>query len=279
MKSIDKIVETLIINGTLIEQPGLFYGKTGIAVFFFHYARQTNNTLFQNYAFDLIEEIQQQITVTFPARYDVGIAGIGTCFEYFLQNNFLEADDDIFEDFDARMYRAAFYEPYPDLSLEGGITGWGRYFIYRLKGSGEKNIKLHEALTHIANFITQKVLNNEVLENEQPDVYRFLYDITKLSGYEERYRKASQLSMKWECIHQPEVNKFFPYMHQLPRLYACMNYFKIDLTEKINLEWEKWKEIENHSLSNMGLLNGWTSEGLMYLLHMHQTDFSWLQLF
>ena len=38
MKPLEKIVETLIINGTLAEQAGLFYGKTGIAVFFFYYA-------------------------------------------------------------------------------------------------------------------------------------------------------------------------------------------------------------------------------------------------
>jgi hypothetical protein len=50
MKQLDKIVQTLIINGTLTEQPGLFYGKTGIAVFFFHYGRQTGNRLFQEYA-------------------------------------------------------------------------------------------------------------------------------------------------------------------------------------------------------------------------------------
>ena len=39
MKSLEKIVETLIINSTLAEQAGLFYGKTGIAVFFLHYAK------------------------------------------------------------------------------------------------------------------------------------------------------------------------------------------------------------------------------------------------
>ncbi len=106
MNSIEKVVQKLIINGTLTECPGLYYGKTGIAVFFFHYARQTENELFRTYAMDLVEEIQQQITVTISARYDVGLAGIGTGFEYFLQNNLLEAeDDDIFENFDARMYR------------------------------------------------------------------------------------------------------------------------------------------------------------------------------
>jgi len=101
MKDIEKITETLIINSSMTEQPGLFYGKTGIAVFFFHYARHTGNSLFQEYAMMLIEAIQKQITSTTPTRYDVGIAGIGVGFEYFLQNGFIEAEgSDFFEDFD-----------------------------------------------------------------------------------------------------------------------------------------------------------------------------------
>jgi len=35
MDTLDNILETLIINGSLNEHPGLFYGKTGIALFSF----------------------------------------------------------------------------------------------------------------------------------------------------------------------------------------------------------------------------------------------------
>ena len=101
MKSFDKILRTLILNGTLTKPAGLFYGKTGIAIFFFHQARQTGNKLFENYALELIEEVQGQISrVKYPLRYDDGLAGIGCGFEYLLQNGFLEAEDsDIFLDF------------------------------------------------------------------------------------------------------------------------------------------------------------------------------------
>ena len=170
MKQMDKIVQTLIINGTLTEQPGLFYGKTGIAVFFFHYARQTGNGLFLEYAIDLIEEIHKQITITVSSRYDVGLFGIGVGFAYFLQNGFIETeDDDFFDDFDAQMYRIAMYEPYTDLSLEGGLVGWGRYFLYRRRGNGHNYSKLHEALTHISglNLYTESefeaIWNNHIL--------------------------------------------------------------------------------------------------------------------
>ena len=106
-----------------------------------------------------------------------------------MQNSFLEADDSyIFEEFDIRMSRAAMFEPYQDLSLEKGLTGWGRYFIYRLRGNVYKNNKLQKALTHIACEVEQKTAKNDVSENEQLDVYRFLCDLTSLPGYAVKYR-------------------------------------------------------------------------------------------
>ena len=278
MKPLEKIVQILIINGTLTEQPGLFYGKTGIAVFFFHYARTTGNKLFHDYAIDLIEEIQKQITVTISVRYDIGLPGIGTGFEYYLQNGFLEADDDLFEDFDDRMYRVAMYEPYPSLSLDEGLTGWGRYFIYRLSGNGKKTGKLYEALTYIANEISQKLFENTIKENEQPDVYRFFYDLTTLPAYADKYGNSLLLCRQWKCIYKPDVQKIFPYMDNLQRLYASQYYFNLDLSKEIVQEWEKCTESDNNTLSDMGLLNGWTSKALLYLTFLYKHDVSWIKL-
>ena len=278
MKPLKKIVKTLIINGTLTDQPGLFYGKTGIAVFFFHYARLTGIELFQDYAIDLLEDIQNQINVTISLRYDVGLAGIGAGYEYFLQNGFLDADNDIFDEFDAKMYRTAMYEPYPDLSLEGGLTGWGRYFIFRLRGKGHKDIKLHEAMTRIAGEISQKIAENSIPENEQPDVYRFFCDLTTLPEYAERYGNFLKLCRDWKCIREPNLQRIFPYMNNLQRLYTCQNYFNIDLTEKIGKELEKWKETDMESLTDMGFLKGLATEGLLHLVCFYKQNVLWINL-
>ncbi|MDR1644206.1 MAG: hypothetical protein LBS05_00050 [Tannerellaceae bacterium] len=61
---LSQMADMLLLNGTLTECPGLVHGKTGIAVFFFHYAQYTNNMLFADYAFDLIGEIQGRYTST-----------------------------------------------------------------------------------------------------------------------------------------------------------------------------------------------------------------------
>ena len=275
---LEKIVQKLIINGTLTDQSGLFYGKTGVAVFFFHYARLTGNELYQDYAMELLETIQNQITVTISMRYDIGLAGIGVGLEYLLQNVFLEANDDIFDEFDAKMYRTAMYEPYPDFSLEGGLAGWGRYFVYRLRGNGRKDSKLHEAMAHIADEISQRIVENSIPENEQPDVFRFLHDLTLLPEYAAKYDNLLKNCKEWKCIRELDVQTIFPYMSALQRLYSCQNYFNIDLTEEIGKEWTKWKETDKESLTDMGFLKGWTTEGLLHLVCFNRQNDSWINL-
>jgi hypothetical protein len=85
--------------------------KTGIVVFFFHYAQFTGNELFADYAIYLIGKMLDQIHVNSPADYEKGIAGIGAGIDYLIRNKFLITEDDICEDFDYRMVRAVTIRP------------------------------------------------------------------------------------------------------------------------------------------------------------------------
>jgi len=234
--------------------------------------------LFQEYAFDLIEEIQEQITNNLSIQYDTGIAGIGTGFEYLLQNGFMEADDDFFEELDASMNHMVMYESYADLSLEAGLTGWGRYFIYRLRGNHILNRKLHTPLKYITNTIIHRIENNSVSINEMPDVFRFFHDLIKLPEYREEYTTSLQQCREWECIHNPDLQNILPYLDKLNRLYISQNYFNLDLTNEIKSEWIKWEESDKGTLTDTGLLKGWASKGMLHLTFFHGVDNSWLNI-
>jgi hypothetical protein len=54
---LERIANLLLLNASFIENLGLLNGKMGIAIFFFHYARYTNNKIFENYADDMVDEI------------------------------------------------------------------------------------------------------------------------------------------------------------------------------------------------------------------------------
>ncbi|MDR1223812.1 MAG: hypothetical protein LBL07_13195, partial [Tannerella sp.] len=69
---IESIADYLILNGTLQKGSGLWHGKTGIAVFFFHYAKHTGNDLFEEYAADLITAIQSDLHAGMLSDYELG---------------------------------------------------------------------------------------------------------------------------------------------------------------------------------------------------------------
>ena len=146
-----QIAQMLMLNGTLTECSGIVRGKLGISIFFFHYAQFTGNMLYADYAMDLIDETLSQLHVNSSADYERGLAGIGVGIDYLIQNDFLKVEDDVCEEFDDRMYRAVMYDPWHDFSQYEGLTGYGRYWITRLRYQSP-SVQARECLLRIASF-------------------------------------------------------------------------------------------------------------------------------
>lgn len=103
---------------------------------FFHYARFTGEELFDEYAWDLVVAMQEQLHANYRPDYEWGIAGIGVGIDYLIRSGLIEVDEDFFEDLDERMYRAVMYDPYPDYSRDEGLTGYGWYWLCRRANAG-----------------------------------------------------------------------------------------------------------------------------------------------
>ena len=242
--NLQQIADMLVLNGTLVNCPGLIHGKTGVAIFFAHYARFTGNKLFDNYTMDLIHEILEQIHVDSPADYEKGIAGIGVGIDYLVRNGFLEADKDIFGDFDQRMVRAVMYDPWQDFSLYDGLTGYGRYWMMRLHQQ-KPLTQAKECLWYIIKQLKEKL--PDITEKEQTDVSRFLKDLQQLSGF-------------GICVE---------FLRQ------CSHYLNGHLQNAIDVT---LNQVTGKSPAGMGLLNGYAGEGMIRLSALHQVDHSWVQL-
>lgn len=281
---LEDFTNILLINGTMVDNPGLFYGKTGIAIFFFEYSRYTNVDLFQDYAMELIEEIQKQITLTGSARYDVGLAGIGSGIEYLIQHGFLEEEvDNVLSDFDERMYRAVMYEPYPDFSLIEGLTGWGRYFIYRLKNkeSSRQSPIAKQATEHILQILIKK--RPEFMSVvEHTDIFRFLYDLNEIRPDLISVNRLLE-QYKTELIFRNKEK--FPYLKDSPigeMVYMILNSKYFDL--KPDMEIAKRQllnqitSFSKNNHSNIGLINGYAGSGLCLLSLLNPHYQSWYEL-
>ncbi len=249
-KDLQQIADMLLLNGTLTECPGLVHGKMGIAIFFFHYAEFTSNDLFADYAMVVIGEMLDQLHVNSPADYENGLAGIGVGFDYLIRNDFLSIEDDICEDFDSRMYRAVMYDPCANFGLYGGLTGYGRYWLTRLRYCELEGLA-RECLLQITVQVGTILPN--ILIAEQADVFSFLSDLHKIPGFGQCSGLLDQCRKEWSLLE--------PLQHKI----------KIPLQQIPGLDMEK-------SPVSTGLLDGYAGEGMLRLVVLGQTDMSWMNL-
>ena len=132
---LQRISNILLMNGCFLDNPGLYTGKMGLVLLFFRYARYTQNELYSEYSFDLIEKVQNRIHQETLIDYKQGLAGIGSAIEYLEQNGYIEANtDEILEDFDKRIF-FTFNLPYLPVD---DILSIGYYVHWRMSGNSAK---------------------------------------------------------------------------------------------------------------------------------------------
>jgi len=140
---IQKISDVLLMNGGFLSNPGLYTGEMGLVLFFTRYARYTQNDLYLDYAYGLMEKLQNRIHRDTPIDYKQGLSGIGSAIEYLVQNGFFEANtDEILEDFDKRIF---FTYNLSYLSKEE-IQSVGYYAAWRLSGNSAQKDMIRQII-------------------------------------------------------------------------------------------------------------------------------------
>lgn len=275
---LQQISDMLVLNGTLTECPGLVHGKMGIAIFFFHYARFTNNMLFADYAMDILGAIQEQIHINSPADYESGIAGIGVGFDYLIRNKFSLTKEDVCEDFDERMYRAVMYDPCFDFSMYDGLTGYGRYWMARLCYQDALK-RSRESLHSIIMQIEDSCM--DIPEENIWDVYCFLYDLQKIFGFTYSL-KLSWMYKKWSASFVDIEKRFLRLSHSVvgdvAHVWQYNRYSNVITSGKLELTFKQIQDLDVGKSINMGLLNGLAGEGLLRLTVLDLTNVVWMHL-
>jgi hypothetical protein len=278
-QQLSQIADMLMLNGTLTECPGLVHGKMGIAVFFFHYAQYTDNLLFADYALDLIGEMQNQIHVSSRADYEKGIAGIGAGIDYLICNKFLIIEDDICEDLDQRMVRAVMHDPWQDFSLYDGLTGYGRYWITRLRYQ-TSSVQARKCLFSIVRLIEENL--SDIPKEEHTDVYCFLHDLQGISNFDSCVELFEECR-KWDLL-SADTSKCFPRLGDyaignILRMCYINRYLNDTSQDDMDVALEQIPDLDMEKPpADIGLLTGYAGEGLLRLTALGQTNPSWMLL-
>lgn len=279
-KDLKQISDMLLLNGTLTQCAGLVHGKMGIVVFFFHYAQLTGNSLYADYAMDLISEVLNQIHINTPADYETGMSGVGVGFDYLITNNFLDVDEDICEDFDQRMIRAVMYDPWVDFSVYNGLIGYGRYWIKRLSYQNAA-VSAKKCLFYIVNQIEQNFVDISI--TEQIGVYAFLSDLYGVIAFDKirlllnRCATSWNIQLNFDNHNLVDTNQF--YLDRISHLYQYNNLCKDGSQSELKSLLKQVPELDYQSVpSSSGLLVGYAGEGMMRVTALDPNNVQWLQL-
>lgn len=141
-RTLGRIAKLLMLHSSFIHNLGLMNGKIGIAIFFYHLSRHTNQKIYDDFAGELIDEIYAEIHDHYPSDFKNGLCGIAWGVEYLIQNHFVEADaNEVLYDLDKMIFEWD-VRKINDLTLETGLEGIARYVIARCTGKQTMNITI-----------------------------------------------------------------------------------------------------------------------------------------
>ena len=135
MRLDQKIIHHLILQYPFIEDIGLFYGKMGVAIFFYEYSAYVRNKIYSDIGYELLSDIWNNLSIRHPFYFDSGLCGIGWGIEYLIQNKFIVGDsNDICEEIDRQIMQINLHR-LDDKSIDTGLDGILYYVSSRLRGN------------------------------------------------------------------------------------------------------------------------------------------------
>jgi len=137
-----QVIHQLLLRSSIERDIGLYNGKMGLILFFYHYFKANNKAVFEDTANELMEELEEDIHVGLTISFSSGLSGIGWGIEYLIQNNFVEGDSlEVCEEIDKKIMEK---DPrrITDYSLETGLEGLLHYVLAHIKGVMAQHSKL-----------------------------------------------------------------------------------------------------------------------------------------
>ena len=157
-KTLRQISDLLILNTSCLPDLGLYGGKMGTAIFFAHYARYTQQDVYLDFVYSLVEEVFDELHMSHAYNLDVGLSGIGWAVNYLLSHHFLLGEpNDVLKDLDQALMQYD-VRRINDLSLDTGVKGIAFYVFSRLNNQigGSEQIFDRLFLSDLMNVVSRR---------------------------------------------------------------------------------------------------------------------------
>ncbi len=127
----DRIAEYLLLNGSNIQEIGLFHGKMGIVVALYLHAEACDDDILREYAWELFQQVYDKVHTDMPVGLERGLAGIGYGTTLLCKRGLVECDlNEILVDIDQKIMER---DPrrMTDMSVRTGARGLMLYLSLR----------------------------------------------------------------------------------------------------------------------------------------------------
>jgi hypothetical protein len=234
-KMLQKIANLLIINVQNINGLGLLNGKMGIAVFLYHYARYTSQTVYSDQADDLLDELFAALNVIMQPSLADGVAGIGLGLNYLIDNRFIETDenpDELFKGIDRRLIQDFNMLFVADTKTNLPVFSAGFYALLRIKTGNrttQKNQFISSLLDGIQAFYADKKwAPNLVFTNS---VIHFLIGVHNVGMYRKKPEKTLKTVLSLALDTFPDTKYSFPDIDILRNLLSSVKFYPVQVNE------------------------------------------------
>ncbi len=262
---IQRIINVLLLNASFIDNLGLMHGKMGIAIYFFHLARETKNQIYEDYAGELIDEIYEEITINTPLDFENGLAGIGWGIEYLVQNGFIEADtNNVLEDFDSRLQPSQ--DQFQEIGLLKGLIGLGTYYLKRIQKPASTDEEVStlinkQMLIHLIDELELRIENEGIMNLiNGSDTFTLTWDYPVLIAFLTEVHQLNLFNFKVGRILQKTIDPLFQQTN-LPKLQSKRLLLALAIEKIKNCKIERWQDGSIDELIQ-NLLNGIDREAI-----------------
>lgn len=128
---LSKIADYLLLKSSYLDNIGLFHGKTGVVLALYVYARKFGDSLLEEYAWDLFQQVYDGIHSDLPIGMENGLVGIAYGITWLKAHEYIDCDlNDILAEIDKTVMER---DPrrFSDFSLRSGLEGVVQYIAFR----------------------------------------------------------------------------------------------------------------------------------------------------
>ncbi|MDH6310615.1 hypothetical protein M2451_003466 [Dysgonomonas sp. PFB1-18] len=128
---LQEIANTISITVQCIPSNSLLTGRMGVTIFLYQYARYSNNSQYEALAESLLDKIYSQVNDDASMFFAEGLPGIGWGLNYLVQEQYVVAESDLFDDIDDAVREITTKQFLEDLDEKIPLFSKGLYFTAR----------------------------------------------------------------------------------------------------------------------------------------------------